>query len=100
MNAIRHNSPKVIRFRIDTTHTEPASDTLGTADNTLPSDSCLDIERIDTDLDEPFSENISEFTSAEIVICEPPQVTYAHDTGIVDTNPCAIVELMNRRRHK
>jgi hypothetical protein len=100
MDAIRHNSPKFTDLWIDTTDLKPSRDTLRTAVDTLPSDPCLDIQRIDADLNESLGKNVGEFALTEIVVCEPPEVTYGHDTGIVDTDPCAIVELMNRCRHR
>lgn len=100
MNAIRHDSPELIRFWIDTTHLEPPSYALRTTADTLPRDARLDSQDVDTDLDEPFGENVGKFTTTEFVICEPPQVTHGHDASIVNGYPCAVVEMVHRPRHR
>jgi hypothetical protein len=100
VDAIRYNSPEFTDRWIDTTDLEPPRNTVRTADDTLPDDPRFDIQYINADLNEPLGKNVGKLALTEIVVCEPPEVTYGHDTGIVDTDPCPIVELMNRCCHR
>lgn len=70
MDSIWHNRPELVGFWIDASHSEPPRDTVGTAADTLPRNPCFDVRDIDTDLDEPFGEKVSEITLTEIVLLQ------------------------------